>query len=136
MHRNYRFLLVDDDEDSRFLVRHSLVKSFPSARVVECISMEDALSAVRSGTFDGIITDHHLRSFDAAALIRELRKSDARCPILMTTASCDPRLVRQAREAGASQVFADGSYNFTAFLHTALDSCAREDDSLDSLEAC
>lgn len=120
MKPNYKFLIVDDEEDSRFLVRHFLLKAFPAAQVTECTSLEAALETVRQGCFDGIITDHHPGSTDVVGVIKEARKRDTHCPIVMMTASSDPQVLRRAYDAGASQVFTEGNFNFTGYLRSTL----------------
>lgn len=125
MANRQRFLVVDDEEDGRVLTRYMLKKSFPAAEVVECSSADEALRAMGHTHFDGIIADHHLGRDDSTWFIRQARQADLECPILMVTASSDPAVHRRAYEAGASQVFADGHFDFVVFLRSA---CSRLPD--------
>lgn len=116
----YKFLIVDDEEDSRFLLRHFLRKGFPAAEVTECASLDEAILVVRKTHFDGIITDHHPGTPDVIGVIREARQQHTGCPILMVTASSDPQVHRRAYDAGATQVLADGDFDITGYLRAKL----------------
>lgn len=114
------FLIVDDDEDARFLTRHALEKAFPGAEVIACATSEEALESAASRVFDGVITDHHLAAAEGAGLVRELRARGVACPIVMVTASSDPKVYRRAYDAGAEYVFANGDYDYVSFFRARL----------------
>jgi CheY-like chemotaxis protein len=116
----FTFLILDDDADNRFLNRHALEKKFPQATVVECSSINEALDCCSSVCVDAIVTDHHLAGPDGAAFIKGVRSRGVRCPVVMVTASADPRVKREAYAAGASCVFNNGDYGFPDYLQTVL----------------
>lgn len=116
----HTFLIVDDDADTRFLTRHALEKAFPGARVIETETTEAALTAALDHRPDGVVTDHQLGAADGEAFIRSLRARGVACPIVMVTASIDPKVHRRARDAGAAGVFADGGSDFVAYFHAVL----------------
>jgi CheY-like chemotaxis protein len=114
------FLIVDDDEDARFLTRRALEKAFAGAAVIESETADEALGSAAGRRLDGIITDHHLGDADGVTLVRELRARGVHCPIVMVTLSSDPRVPRRAYEAGAAHVFTSRDNDLVAFLRTSL----------------
>ncbi len=116
MNPDRTFLILDDDKDTRFLTRHALERAFPRAIVIECESTEAALRSAEGRTFDGVITDHHLGARGGDEFVRELRARGVRCPIVMVTASCDPKTFQRAYDAGAAHVFADEDYDIVGFF--------------------
>lgn len=101
-----RWLLVDDDEDGRYLLAKLLQKHFPRARLVLTSNAEDALRAVETEEFEAIITDNGLATMSGMDLILELRQRGYGRPVIMV--SMNPSLKSAALEAGAS-AFADAS---------------------------
>lgn len=69
------FLVLDDNEDNRYLERHALRKAFPGCRVIECSTVAAALVAAQNDRFDGVVTDHHLGESDGAEFVHRLRVS-------------------------------------------------------------
>ena len=115
------FLIVDDDSDCRFLAGYALRKEFPGAEIIECDSVDAALSAAAAASrLAGILTDHHLGTAEGAAFIRDFRQRGANCPIVMVTANSDPNVHRRAYAAGAAHVFANGDYAFATYFRQAL----------------
>ena len=112
-------LRVDDDEDGRFLITRELRKEFPQCVLVQCASADEALQAVNERV-DAVVTDNHLSNDSGIDLIREMRKRKVTCPIIMVTASIDPRVEEAAYAAGASKVFTSGSAGFAELLRATL----------------
>lgn len=73
-------LLVDDDELLRDTVLQML--ELDGHRVVEATDGRDALSRHTAGRFDLVITDVLMPGMDGAQFIIELRKREARLPIV------------------------------------------------------
>ena len=111
-----RFLVVDDSEDNRFLARHALLKAFPGAEVIEAATAEAAIGIAQSAHLDGVVTDHHLGDQDGAGFMQQLRDAGVRCPVVMVTASSDPRVHRRAYDVGAARVFAGSDWDFVPFF--------------------
>lgn len=114
------FLILDDDEDNRFLARHALERAFPGAQVLEAADIPDALAAAKGLHIDGVLTDHHLGEHDGPILIQQLRALGVQCPIVMVTASSDPKVFRRAYAAGAARVFAGSDFDFVGYFKSLL----------------
>jgi CheY-like chemotaxis protein len=94
-----KFLVVDDNHDSRFLLTKTLLRRFPQAVVQECQESEPAQSEARSGELDAIIA-HRASDMDGLTLIRSLRRVNATIPIVMVSGI---DRTAQALEAGATE---------------------------------
>ena len=119
-------MVVDDDEDNCILVEHRLRKTFKHCAVVACKSGSDALTVLQERPIDAIITDHNLGLETGSDFIRHARDRGVTCPILMVTGSEDPRIQRDAAEAGATKVFCGGKGDFCSFLAPLLEPDARQ----------
>lgn len=115
-----RFLVLDDDETSRYIHKQMIADEFPGCSVVECGSPDDALVESCAGRLDAVITDHHLGASTGAEFIANLRQCGTQCPIFMVTGSSDPKVHDRAYKAGACRVFGGGNSNFIAYLRTVV----------------
>lgn len=97
-----RFLIVDDNSDSRFLLAKTLLRKFPGAQMLECQTSEKAV-AILSREKPHAVVAHRTQETDGQTLIRSLRAADLTVPIVMVS-GIDRR--EAARLAGAN-----------AFLH-------------------
>jgi CheY-like chemotaxis protein len=114
------FLVLDDDATTRFLNRAMLETEFPNNTVVECGTVEEALTASCGRSLDAVITDHHLGESNGSEFVERLRAQGARCPILMVTGNSDPKVHDRAYAAGASRVFFGSDTDFTEYLRQTL----------------
>src|SRR5262245_11232700 len=80
-----RILVVEDDADIRQLVQDRLQAQ--GYRVQAAADGVRALEAVRVERFEGMILDIGLPSMDGMEVLRHIRRSDQRLPIVMVTAS-------------------------------------------------
>jgi CheY-like chemotaxis protein len=92
-----RFLVVDDNADSRFLLVKTLVRKFPPATVHETGEADEALAIALRHRCDAVVV-HRAAEVDGLTLIRLLREAVPQVPIVMVS-GVDRR--EQAREAGA-----------------------------------
>lgn len=96
-----RFLVIDENPDTRFLYNKTLLRVMPDAAIVECQIAETAFRILRTEKVAAIIS-HRTVEFDGASLVRELRKISATVPIVMTS-GIDRKAA--ALEAGATCFF-------------------------------
>jgi CheY-like chemotaxis protein len=118
--QSFRFVVLDDDENNRFLHRRALGKAFPSCHVIECNSADEALQQCCNARVDAVLTDNHLGGSDGASFVRALREKLVRCPVIMVTGSSDPAVMKRAYAAGADRVFYPGAGDFLQYLRTSL----------------
>lgn len=95
-----RILVVNDDDDSLFLLDRSVRRALPEADVVLMHSAVAALRYFEEHRVAAVVTDNRMPEMDGLTLVRRIREYDATVPILMVTGSLE--VPAAAIEAGAS----------------------------------
>lgn len=101
--KNMRFLVVDDFNTMRRIVRN-LLKELGFNNVEEAEDGVDALTKLRAGGFDFVISDWNMPNMDGLQLLQTIR-ADAtlgKLPVLMLTAEAKKENIIAAAQAGAS----------------------------------
>ena len=93
-----KFLIVDDNADSRFLLVKTLLRKFPGAVLQETQDGDSALAHIRSDELDAIIV-HRAAEIDGLTLIRLMREVNPTLPIVMVSGL---DRTKSAIEAGAN----------------------------------
>ena len=93
-----KFLIVDDNADSRFLLVKTLLRKFPQAVLQETQNCDSAVALIESGGLDAVVV-HRAAEVDGLTLLRRLRQADAVVPIVMVSGI---DRTKQALEAGAT----------------------------------
>jgi DNA-binding NtrC family response regulator len=99
-----RVLIVEDDRD--LAENLSEILSDLGYEVQVAASAEQALDAVRAGSFQAIITDFRLPGLSGIELIHELRRSRIPTPVVVVSAFMDHKMAEGAELAGAFDVVA------------------------------
>ena len=79
-----QFLVVDDNDEHRFLLVKTLLRHFPHALLHECADEESALALAESSAITAIIT-HRSLGLTGVELVRRLRALNATVPIVMVS---------------------------------------------------
>lgn len=79
-----RFLIVDDNADSRFLLVKTLLRKFPGAVVQECQDA-DAATQIAAHEKPTAIVAHRAGDVDGVTLVRFLRHVNPAVPIIMVS---------------------------------------------------
>jgi two-component system chemotaxis response regulator CheY len=98
-----RFLVVDDFSTMRRIVRN-LLKELGFVNVQEAEDGVQALSKLRSDTFDFVVSDWNMPNMTGIELLRAIR-ADSKLkslPVLMVTAEAKRENIIEAAQAGAS----------------------------------
>ncbi|TMB30982.1 MAG: response regulator [Deltaproteobacteria bacterium] len=95
-----RILVVDDNEDSRFI--HAELLALDGHKVITAMDGEEAIAYARHAQFDLIVLDLCLPKVDGVSVIKELRASPAAAltPIITVSAG-DQSMHAKALAAGA-----------------------------------
>jgi two-component system chemotaxis response regulator CheY len=82
---NRRFLVVEDSPTVRVYVRKVLAERFPGAEVMEAEDGKGAISSMKTGRVDLIVTDLQMPGMDGQAFVQTLRHNAilARKPIII-----------------------------------------------------
>ena len=94
-----RILLVEDEEDAKELVAHTL----PEYTLICARDFSEGLRLARRGHFDLYILDSWLPDASGVELCRFIREFDSHTPILFYSAAAYERDIREAIRAGAQE---------------------------------
>ncbi|MCK2127723.1 chemotaxis response regulator CheY [Thauera aromatica] len=101
--KNMRILVVDDFPTMRRIVR-SLLKELGYNNVDEAEDGQDALTKLRAGGFQFVVSDWNMPNLDGLEMLRQIRADDAlkALPVLMVTAEARKENIIAAAQAGAN----------------------------------
>ena len=94
-----RILVVDDDEELRELLRRTLPTD--GFEILEARNGREALERVDDGAPDLVVLDWSMPERSGADVLAELERRRLRLPVIVLTASADPRHRRAAESYGA-----------------------------------
>ncbi len=100
---NTKFLVVDDFSTMRRIVRN-LLKELGYTNVDEAEDGVVALSKLKGGDFEFVVSDWNMPNMDGLTLLRTIRAdpSLASIPVLMVTAEAKKENIIAAAQAGAN----------------------------------
>jgi two-component system chemotaxis response regulator CheY len=98
-----KFLVVDDFSTMRRIVRN-LLKELGFTNVEEAEDGIDALTKLRAGNFQFVVSDWNMPNMTGIELLRSIRADAAlkHLPVLMVTAEAKRENIIEAAQAGAS----------------------------------
>lgn len=102
MENRIKVLIVDDDEVDRLAVRRALQATGLQIELAEAYNCQDAIATLMSVSFDCAFLDYRLPDRDGLMLIRELRKTKVRVPLVVLTGQGDEQIAVDLMKAGAS----------------------------------
>jgi CheY-like chemotaxis protein len=76
-----KFLIVEDNPDSRFLLSKTLLRKFPTAAIVECQSSETAQRLLAQEPVSLVIA-HRTYELSGVELVRALREANPLVPVI------------------------------------------------------
>ena len=100
---NTKFLVVDDFSTMRRIVRN-LLKDLGYTNVDEAEDGVMALSKLRGGGFDFVVSDWNMPNMDGLTMLQNIRADAtlAHLPVLMVTAEAKKENIIAAAQAGAN----------------------------------
>ncbi|WJF90412.1 chemotaxis response regulator CheY [Paraburkholderia bonniea] len=103
MDKSMKILVVDDFPTMRRIVRN-LLKELGYSNIDEAEDGQVALSRLRAGGFDFVISDWNMPNLDGLAMLQAIRADAnlAHLPVLMVTAEAKKENIIAAAQAGAS----------------------------------
>lgn len=98
-----KFLVVDDFSTMRRIVRN-LLKELGYTNVDEAEDGAMALSKLRAGGFDFVVSDWNMPNMDGLTMLQQIRQDPSlkHLPVLMVTAEAKKENIIAAAQAGAS----------------------------------
>ena len=79
-----KFLIVDDNPDSRFLLVKTLLRKFPQAVLQETQDADTAIAIAKTERLDAMVV-HRAMEVDGITLVRLLRHVSPTAPIVMVS---------------------------------------------------
>lgn len=103
MDKGMSILVVDDFPTMRRIVR-SLLKELGFTNVEEAEDGQEALTKLKAGGFDFVVSDWNMPNLDGLELLKQIRADDAMksLPVLMVTAEAKKDNIVAAAQAGAN----------------------------------
>lgn len=100
---NAKFLVVDDFSTMRRIVRN-LLKELGYSNVDEAEDGAIALSKLKGGGFEFVVSDWNMPNMDGLTLLQHIRADPelAKLPVLMVTAEAKKENIIAAAQAGAN----------------------------------
>lgn len=101
--KNMKFLIVDDFSTMRRIIRN-LLKELEFTNADEAEDGVVALSKLRNGNFDFVVSDWNMPNMTGIELLQAIRADNAlkHLPVLMVTAEAKKENIIAAAQAGAS----------------------------------
>ncbi|MBD2168662.1 response regulator [Calothrix membranacea FACHB-236] len=102
MEETLKILVVDDDEVDRMAVRRALRQAGVSMELSEVGVCNDAISTLKTTTYDCVFLDYRLPDADGLTLIQKLRALEIKVPIVVLTGQGDDQIAVELMKAGAT----------------------------------
>lgn len=96
-----RVLVADDSSTMRKIILRSL-QAVGVSSATEANDGEEAIQMFQNGTFDLVLTDWNMPKKNGLEVIQEIRKLNAKIPIIMVTTEAEKSRVLEAIQAGVS----------------------------------
>lgn len=96
-----KILVVDDEEGARELFNTILTDE--GYEVTLANNGQDALSRMKSSTYDLVVTDIKMPGMDGLQLLQELRKTGCQADVIMVTAYGEVESYLKAMSLGAAE---------------------------------
>lgn len=100
--RELSILLVDDDEVDRMAVKRALQRAGFAYTLTESSEAASGIRNLRERPYDCIFLDYLLPGTDGLALLKEVRASGIKTPIIIITSQGDEKIAVEMMKAGAS----------------------------------
>lgn len=117
-------LIIDDDAVDRRAVLRALRGSDLQIEATELESSAEALAALRGARYDCILLDYQLPGVDGLEVLRQLRATGDRTPVIMLTGQSDAQVAAALMKAGATDYLSKGQLG-TELLASSLRSAMR-----------
>ncbi len=120
-----RVLVVDDSITTRTLERHILERA--GFRVDLARDGLEALAALRSSSYDVVVSDYEMPNLDGLGLVRAMRAEEAlmAVPLILVTSVMSEETRRRALAAGANAYVVKGQFDQETLLEAIADSLGK-----------
>jgi DNA-binding NarL/FixJ family response regulator len=97
-----RVVIADDHPLFRSALAHAVGKVWDSAAIIEASSAAEARSALAGGSAEALLLDLHMADSSGLSVLMDLRQDYPALPIVIVSASEEPRVAAAAAQLGAA----------------------------------
>jgi DNA-binding NarL/FixJ family response regulator len=97
-----RIVIADDHPLFRSALAHAVGKVWPDAAIIEASSAAEARSALEAGAAEALLLDLHMADSSGLSVLMDLRQDYPALPIVIVSASEEPRVSSAAAQLGAA----------------------------------
>lgn len=97
-----KVLVIDDDDVDRASLKRSLKKAELDFSLTECTDGDQAMHLLKETKYDCVFLDYLLPGIDGLTLLRRMRSSGIKVPVIIITSQGDEKVAVEMMKAGAS----------------------------------
>jgi DNA-binding NarL/FixJ family response regulator len=97
-----RIIIADDHPLFRSALAHAVSKVWPEAAIIEASSAAEARAALTEGAAEALLLDLHMADSTGLSVLMDLRQDYPALPIVIVSASEEPRVAAAAAQLGAA----------------------------------
>lgn len=97
-----RIIIADDHPLFRSALGHAVGKVWPAAAIIEASSAAEARAALAEGGAEALLLDLHMADSTGLSVLMDLRQDYPALPIVIVSASEEPRVAAAAAQLGAA----------------------------------
>lgn len=97
-----RIVIADDHPLFRSALAHAVGRVWPEAAIIEASSAADARAALAEGGAEALLLDLHMADSTGLSVLMDLRQDYPALPIVIVSASEEPRVAAAAAQLGAA----------------------------------
>jgi DNA-binding NarL/FixJ family response regulator len=97
-----RIIIADDHPLFRSALAHAVGKVWPDAAIIEASSAAEARAALEAGAAEALLLDLHMADSTGLSVLMDLRQDYPALPIVIVSASEEPRVAAAAAQLGAA----------------------------------
>lgn len=97
-----RIIIADDHPLFRSALAHAVGKVWPEAAIVEASSAAEARAALEEGGAEALLLDLHMADSSGLSVLMDLRQDYPALPVVIVSASEEPRVAAAAAQLGAA----------------------------------
>ncbi len=97
-----RIIIADDHPLFRSALAHAVARVWPEAAIIEASSAAEARAALEAGLAEALLLDLHMADSTGLSALMDLRQDFPALPIVIVSASEEPRVAAAAAQLGAA----------------------------------
>lgn len=102
MDMTQRIIIADDHPLFRTALSHAVGRVWPEAQIIEARSAAEARAALEGGDVEALLLDLHMEDSNGLSVLMDLRQDFPSLPIVIVSASEEPRVYAAASQLGAA----------------------------------